>query len=93
MAVDSVTMSKTDAIQPNPTPTPSAVEAQLKPIADVLEHFDIEHIPVEDDPRQWSSLRKVPRSFAQPGWRRLIMTPELYASHGCLCCHGGRSGG
>lgn len=66
-------ISKAHAIQPKPIPTPSAVEAQLKPIAEVLQHLDIEHIPVENDPRQWSSLRKV-RPFTRPVWHRLIMT-------------------
>lgn len=36
--------------------------ATLQP--DVIPHVpivDIEHIPVQDDPRKWSPLRKVPR--------------------------------
>ncbi|TFK69510.1 MFS general substrate transporter [Pluteus cervinus] len=35
--------------------TSSDIEAQVKATPDV---FDIEHMPVADDPRQWSSLRK-----------------------------------
>ncbi|KAK4057455.1 hypothetical protein OIO90_001524 [Microbotryomycetes sp. JL221] len=38
--------------------TPNKVEQQAEAVAEAAAALDIEHLPVEDDPRQWSPLRK-----------------------------------
>lgn len=42
----------------NPAPSPSALSSELS-VVPVSARLDIEHIPVPNDPRAWSPLRKV----------------------------------
>ena len=51
-------MSVTCAPVPAYPPTVIATTSTPPPVAEVLV-LDIEHIPVEDDPRNWSKARKV----------------------------------
>lgn len=87
--------SAVEVVQRSPPPS---VKTTSNVVPTIQHHsFDIEHAPVEDDPRQWSHLRKVRRffpTFVSKAARHVLnraaaerqLDPDCFWRHDCWPC-------